>query len=218
MKRQYHHILRCASIALLIVLMFSTAACSQKPKVIHQNFAQLAPICELATMKCYYHNVAEREIGENSLFRLGYQKIWIEYSGVVRVGIDASKVSIQPSVDKEDVMIVTIPKAQVLDVDCDNDSIKKVDEKHVFSKIDSQDDVEMFNEAQKDMEQTAREDAAILTQAQDRAKKVIERYIQKCGEAIGKKYMVEWQDYESVQSEPASAASSSSLAHPSISM
>lgn len=207
--------LRCASIALLIALTLAVTACSRKPKVIHQDFAQLAPICELATMKCYYHNVAERESGQNSLFRLGYQKIWIEYSGIVRVGIDASKVSIEPAADREDVMIVTLPDAQVLDVDCDSDSIRKVDEKHVFSKIDSQKDVEMFNEAQKDMEQTAREDKVILAQAQTRAKKVIERYIQKCGEAVGKEYTVEWRNYESAQEQSAPAGAPSASAQPS---
>lgn len=201
MKRGGKKFRLIAAIVLLVALLGCTG-CQRGEEVVYQEFTQLAPICELATLKCFYHNVAEQESGMDSLFRLGYQKIWIEYSGIVRVGIDASKVTVTRSDTQDDLLRVTIPKAQVLDVDFDENSIQTISERGVFNFESTQVDVEAFNEAQKDMAQTAANDEGMLNQAQERAKTLIENYLQKCGKAIGKTYTIEWIEVEPVEETP----------------
>ena len=43
---------------LLIAILFSLAACS-KPTQTEPQVVQMRAICQLATMECYYHNVAK---------------------------------------------------------------------------------------------------------------------------------------------------------------
>ncbi len=179
----------------LILMVFTLSGCKRKGAD-WQEFSQLGTIAELATYKNFYHNVAEYESGEKSFLRLNYKKIWIEYSGIVQVGIDAAKVSIKKT-DSSDVVVVTIPPARVLNIDFDEDSIQKRSEKgSIFSSLSSQIDLEIFAKAQEDMEQKARQDENMLIQAQNRAKKVIGQYIQKCGEAVGRNYTIEWEEIE----------------------
>lgn len=58
------------------------------------EFSAVHEICELATLRCYYHDVAEFEKQSNGLFNYGYKKFWIEYDGIVDVGIDVGKVHV----------------------------------------------------------------------------------------------------------------------------
>ena len=83
-------------------------------------------MCELATLKCYYHNVAKAETEASGIFakwlKTGYKKIWTEYSGIIEYGIDISQVTVSEP-DKNGVVTVTMPDAQVLNVDVDEDSL-----------------------------------------------------------------------------------------------
>ena len=44
---------------LIIIICFFCAACAKQSKSIEPKAAQMRSICELATMECYYHNVAK---------------------------------------------------------------------------------------------------------------------------------------------------------------
>jgi hypothetical protein len=183
-------------IILLLSLITSTmllTGCVAKEQPV--KFSQLGAISELATLRCYYHNVAKYTNGENSLFKFNYKRIWMEYSGIVTVGIDVSKVTAS-SPDQNDVVKVTIPKAKVLDIDFDEDSISELIDTGIFASISAKEKTDAFAYAQADMETTAKENASILAQGQDRAKKVIEQYIQKVGMSLGKTYSVEWVEVE----------------------
>lgn len=50
--------------------------------------------------------------------------------------------------------------------------------------------------AQEAMEQQAKENTEMLSQAKARAKTLIEEYIKNVGESIGEEYTVEWKDAE----------------------
>ena len=54
----------------------------------------------------------------------GYKKIWTEYSGIVELGIDVNKVSISKP-DADGVVKITIPDAEMLDVDLDEESMSE---------------------------------------------------------------------------------------------
>lgn len=159
------------------------------------EFSRLGAICELATLKCYYHNVAEFVYGENNLFKFGYKKMWIEYGGIVTVGIDATKVTASTP-DKNGVVKVTMPEAKVLTVDFDEDSFSETIDKGIFASITAKEKMETFAFAQADMEVTAKENDMLLRQGQERARKVIEEYIVRVGTALEKTYTVEWVEVE----------------------
>ena len=83
------------------------------------DFSGGTSVCELATLKCYYHNVAKAETEASGIFakwlKTGYKKIWTEYSGIIEYGIDISQVTVSEP-DKNGVVTVTLPDAQVGDV------------------------------------------------------------------------------------------------------
>ena len=62
------------------------------------DFSGVTSVCELATLKCYYHNVAKAETEASGIFakwlKTGYKKIWTEYSGIIEYGIDISQVTV----------------------------------------------------------------------------------------------------------------------------
>ena len=84
-----------AVIAAVVLLIPSNAYKSADESAETSQFAAVDKICELATLKCYYHDVAEYEKQAEGLFKYrpfkyGYKKVWIEYDGIVEVGIDVN--------------------------------------------------------------------------------------------------------------------------------
>ncbi len=164
------------------------------------DITQVRNICELATLECYYHNVAkaEKKAGKGIL-NLGKKDrtFWIEYSGTVKLGIDMSKVKMK--VKGSDVTI-TMPQAEVLSVTIDKDSYTPdsfVANKDGFfnkNKITTDDATKAVAAASKEMEQTAMENSQLLLNAQDRACKMIENYINQLGELTKNEYKITW-DY-----------------------
>ena len=93
--------------------------------------------CELASLECYYHNVSNWTQDAYGLFAFtgyGEKKIWIEYDGIVRVGINAGSVKIS-NPDKDDVITVTMPAAKVLDKDLDESTIKEITKSDFIEKV-----------------------------------------------------------------------------------
>ena len=162
------------------------------------DFSAISSVCELATLKCYYHNVAKSETEASGLFKWlgkGYKKIWTEYSGIVELGIDVSKVSVEkPTADG--VVKVTIPDAEILSVDLDEDSMSEpLTDTGFMTEITKEEETEALAEAQNHMEETANENGNLLNQAKERAKSLIEGYVKNVGEQIGKEYTVEWVEF-----------------------
>lgn len=95
------------------------------------DIMQVRSICKLATVECYYHNVAKSEKPAGTgIWHFGEKdrQFWIEYTGTVKLGIDMSKV--QMKVNGTDVT-VTIPEAEVQQVNVDDDSYNS--DSYIFS-------------------------------------------------------------------------------------
>lgn len=187
-------------VCLLVISMLCIGGCGDKnqKKEEEADFSAISSVCELATLKCYYHNVAKSETEASGLFKWlgkGYKKIWTEYSGIVELGIDVSKVSVEkPTADG--VVKVTIPDAEILSVDLDEDSMgEPLTDTGFMTKITKEEETEALAEAQNHMEETARENGNLLNQAKERAKSLIEGYVKNVGEQIGKEYTVEWVEF-----------------------
>lgn len=188
-------------VCLLVISMLCIGGCGDKnqKKEEEADFSAISSVCELATLKCYYHNVAKSETEASGLFKWlgkGYKKIWTEYSGIVELGIDVSKVSVEkPTADG--VVKVTIPDAEILSVDLDEDSMgEPLTDTGFMTKITKEEETEALAEAQNHMEETANENGNLLNQAKERAKSLIEGYVKNVGEQIGKEYTVEWVEAE----------------------
>ena len=164
------------------------------------NFSGVTSVCELATLKCYYHNVAKAETEASGIFakwlKTGYKKIWTEYSGIIEYGIDISQVTVSEP-DKNGVVTVTMPDAQVLNVDVDEDSLgTPLTDTGFLTSVTTEEKTTTLAGAQEAMGQQAKENTEMLSQAKARAKTLIEEYIKNVGESIGEEYTVEWKDAE----------------------
>ena len=91
-------------IYLIVMMCFSCIACAKQSSDIEPEASQMKSICELATMECYYHNVAKyNEKDASGMW--WWQKdrnFWMEYAGVVTIGIDASLLNIEVVFTEED--------------------------------------------------------------------------------------------------------------------
>lgn len=186
-------------IALLLALaaILGCTACGQKEEasVVEPDVTEMRAICELSVMDCYYHNVAKyfEEDAQKGFLGIGKKDkhFWIEYSGIVRMGIDASQVN----VEMENTQVtITLPEAKVLKCTLDSESLSQdsyiVDKDS--AKVEAADEVLAFSEAQRQLEETAAQDKTLLANAQQRAKSLLTEYVKNIGEAVGKEYTIKW--------------------------
>lgn len=166
----------------------------QDQKAEQLNLEQLKSVCELATMECYYHNTARSSTDKKVLFWNTSKKLWMEYSGIVRIGIDISRLDLDIS---GQTVTITLPEAKIISCRVDEDSLSK---DHVYteltglgaSRVTAQDQTEAFANAQQNMLEEVEKDTSLLLQAQDRAKTLLLNYVKNIGDAIGMEYHVQW--------------------------
>ena len=182
-------------IALLLLCILVCTGCSDRNvSATTPQINQMKAICELAVSECYYHTVAKfnEENAETYLiFWDKDKKFWVEYAGVVTVGIDASQVSVSVS---GNTVTVTLPPASVLDCRVDSASLTK--DSYIVAKgsanVKAEDEVAIVAQAQSYMIQTASADAELLAEAQQRAQLLLENYINSIGSALGVTYTIVW--------------------------
>ena len=187
----------CVILAILFLVVTHFIPKEKKEDVV--EFSSINRICELATLRCYFHNVGERQVDPDrifqyGLFKYGYKKFWIEYSGIVTVGIDGNKVIIEQP-DENGVVRVFVPEAEVLDIDADYESMgEPITETGMFTSITSEEQATLFSEEQKNMKEKIAQDTATLNQARYNAKIILENYVKNIGNLIGKRLTVEWME------------------------
>ncbi|MCI7130403.1 MAG: DUF4230 domain-containing protein [Lachnospiraceae bacterium] len=184
---------------LAVILTVVSAGCGkQEPVQIPEpQIEQVRSICNLATVQCYYHNVAKSEKkAEKGITHLGEKdrKFWIEYTGIANLGIDVAEV--QMNVDGTEVE-VTLPEAKLLNISIDRETLNEAS--YISSadglnknEITADDQTEAIHLAQQKMEETVSSNTTLLLNAQNRAKKLIENYIVQLGEATGVEYHITW--------------------------
>ena len=188
-------VLLLAAVLALTALIHSGAADKKTQEI--SDISTGDKICELATLKCYYHDVAEYEKQAEGLFKYrpfkyGYKKVWIEYDGTVDVGIDVNEVQISEP-DRKGVVRIYVPDAKILNVSADKDTMSEpLIDKGIFTTITAEDKNKAFADAQATMQKNAETDAVMLTQAKNNAKELLEQYVINVGEQTGKTYEVEW--------------------------
>lgn len=193
LKRNLFIFLILVVIAILILVIPSR----KKTKIEESEFSDISKIFELATLECYYHDVAEFQKDPDGLFKYGVfqygaKKMWMEYNGIIKIGIDAGEVKVSDP-DKNGVVKVFVPDAKILEVNAQKDSMSTpIEETGVFTKITAEEKAQAFSVAQKTMRENAEADQSLLNKAKSNAKELLKQYIQNVGEQMGKTYQVEW--------------------------
>ena len=184
------------NVLLIMAMCMMCVACGKdeiQQEDIEPGVPQMKTICELATMDCYYHNVAKynEEDASGALWWKKDRQFWIEYAGIVTVGIDATQVNIEV---EENIVTIMIPEAEILGCKVDASSLTK--DSFIVAKdsaaVEAEHETEAFQEAQAKMMQAASEDTALLAHAQQRAQELLEEYVKNVGECVGKEYQVKW--------------------------
>ena len=178
--------------ATVSLLLLCSCGTPDQPQQVPQ-ISQMKNICELATMECYYHNVAKfKEEDAGGFFWNKKDKhFWIEYSGQVTVGIDVSRMDIQ--VDGTDITI-TLPPAEIQG--CHVDKATLTEESFIIAENSiapsAEDQTMAFKAANQKMLDSAAQNTAILNMAQEQAEALIQNYINCIGEKTGTEYQVTW--------------------------
>ncbi|MDD7464020.1 MAG: DUF4230 domain-containing protein [Anaerococcus sp.] len=188
--------IRLIILSLFAIIGFTSCTGGEKIQT-KPDINQIRNICNLATLDCYYHNVAKSEkpagvglihLGEND------RKFWIEYRGLARLGIDMADVTMD--LDGNQVNI-SLPPAQVLSISIDEDSLNE--DSYIVSqdginrnKISAADQTQAIKKAQDDMKEEIMNNKSLLINAQTRAQKLIANYINQLGKAQGIDYEISW--------------------------
>lgn len=177
------------------VLLLSACGAPKEEVPLTPEVSQMKAICELSVMDCYYHNVAKfyDEDAEKFLFWTKDKEFWIEYSGIVRLGVDVDQVAVEVN---GNTVAVTLPQAKVLGCKVDPDSLSK--DSYIVAdgsaKVTADDQTQAFAVAQEDMEDSAAGDTVLLSMARDRARQLLEEYIRNLSDVTGYSYTIEWKD------------------------
>lgn len=183
---------------IIIIVLVGIYLFNRNNKVINKkpDITQVRAICNLATLETYYHNVAKIDKSAGSGISHWFEKdrkLWIEYTGTAKIGIDMSKVNMEIS---EENITVTLPKAQLLSID-----IKEISEESYMYSNDSwinkneftpEEETEAINIAQNKMKTNVENNSQLLLNAQSRAKDLIEQYLIQIGEWTDINYEITW--------------------------
>lgn len=196
-------------IALLSIpaLLLSACGTPAEETTLVPEVSQMQAICELSVMECYYHNVAKfyQEDAESFLFWSKDKEFWIEYSGIVKLGVDVSQVTIQV---EGDTVHIGLPEAKVLG--CKVDETSLTEDSYIVAdgsaKVTADDQTQAMAAAQENMEKTAAQDTAQLTMARQRAQQLLEDYICNLSEISGHSYTIQWDDPVKTESDAVSSS------------
>lgn len=185
-------------IGFMCMTVLLMCSCSAEKEVTNEpEITQIRSICKLATLECYYHNVAKsvKTAGEGiAHWGEKERKFWIEYTGVAQVGVDMSKVTME--IEGTNV-IISIPDAELINISVEESTLNE--ESYISSedglnsnKITAEDQTTAIENAQKEMEESVKNNSALLLSAQSRAKDLIKNYIDRLGEVSGVEYEITW--------------------------
>ena len=194
------------SIFLVLSLLFALAGCNSKPKEEPKKaeatieIDEMRAIANLATVDCYFHNVAKSDREMNPAWYQFWEKknmrFWVEYDGKVTIGIDVSKLKVE--VGENNVVTITMPNAVVLDATVNEQSLTS--ESFYFDpkakKPSPEEQTEAFKQAQSNMRETAEKNPVLMANAKANAKELLRNYVNSVGEAVGVQYTIEWKDID----------------------
>lgn len=187
-------------IFVLISITLCLTGCNKgNVQALSENMKKIELTGNLVTYKAYYHNVIEytkkKGTGISHVLEKD-RKMFIEYTGTIKLGIDLTKVKIEV---KNNEINVFIPKAKVIgEPNVDKDTFVEknfIESKDGINKnkITADDSSEVFDDAQKKIKKEASNDEELLTLAQTRAKVIIEENIREFSQLNDNQYTINWE-------------------------
>ena len=152
---------------------------------------EIKAICELATIKCYYNNVAKITKEKDNIFQKD-REMWMEFEAEVAIGIDMKDVSM---IVAGNVVEVKLPQTKVLTQRVVEDSFRYVSSTDgwlVKNKITVEDEQKAVIEAEKQVAEYANNNTEAFALAEKRAKELIENYINELGKYAETPYTINW--------------------------
>lgn len=185
---------RINCLMLSFILLFCTGCgatvAEEEPKATLDE-SKMRSICKLATLECYYHNVAKYQEKNVSgmLWWKKDERFWVSYSGVVTLGVEASELELKTNGTN---VKITLPEGKVLGSRIDDISEESfyIDPESV--KPSAEDQTKACADAEEKMVEEARNDEELLDQAEQRAKDLLEHYVENIGEITNTEYTIEW--------------------------
>lgn len=157
---------------------------------------RLKSICQMSVLEGYFHNVVKYQKPNK---KTGFLKpkdthLWVEYTGIAKYGLDASKVKLETS-GKE--ITITIPNAKLLYTKIDSTSL---DENSYIiaqdsAKVTADDSKQILMDAQEKLETEASEYEQLFIMAQQHAQELMEDYVKNIVSASGANaddYTINW--------------------------
>ena len=189
---------RLLAAILIIGSIFTLCACAEEETVPVLKEEDIRAVCELATLECYYNNVAKIEKKASNIFQKD-RKMWIEYEGVARIGIDMSELTISISGNS---ITMTMPKAEILSIKPKEETLNEKsyvtsdDGWLIKNPITAEDQQKAITEGQKEMETALLNNTGLFERAEKRAKELIESFITQMSKTIGQEYTIVWKEQE----------------------
>lgn len=167
-----------AALGLSFFLGSTAARQEPQPQITTDLISQrLASVQELATVEYFYTNMGRFE---NQLDFYGWavpltrKSFIISYDGVVKAGVDLSRMTVRIS---GTAVTVTLPQAEILSHEIPEDSIEIFDESHnIFNPI-AISDYTGFTQDQKAQIEARVIENGLLTQASERARATVEQLL-----------------------------------------
>ena len=182
-------------ILVLLALLMAFSACERKVTPIISE-ETIGNICELASLKCYFNNVAIIEKNANNIFQVD-RKMWIEYAGVVTLGIRMHELGIQIT---DDSITFVMPEVCILSSefnDIGSDAyVENPDTGWDKNPITTEEQTKAIHESQEKMKASVINNAALVAKAERQVKKAIEQYIKSISQLSGQEYTIIWKDEE----------------------
>ena len=170
----------CLLSVALTLFLFTACGKTEPVEVPAPDEGQLKSICQLSVLEGYFHNVVkfEQKDAEKFLWMTKDKKAWVEYVGVAKYGLDASKVKMELSGKH---VTISIPKAELLY--CKVDSTSLDENAYIVDKdsatITAEDSKAILTQAQQDLQAEATDYKPLLTLAQQQAQQLMEDYVKK---------------------------------------
>ncbi len=160
------------------------------------DISEIRNISELAVLDCYYHTVA-RLIKPSEGIGKSDKTIWDEFTIELKLGVDTSK--IQMDINESTVTIVLPPIQMIGTPSIVPESIHHISSADGILKtvITPEEAITLQQNAQTSVvEKIYKDDPAIIQNAENRVKHILESYIMRIGELSGNKYTIEWKTIE----------------------
>lgn len=192
MRKKYVWIL-----TVILTLLLCTACSKTVPvEVPEPEESQLKSICKLSVMEGYFHNVYQYNVkdAEKFLWMHKDKKFWVEYTGVARYGLDASRIKMEVNGKQ---VTITLPKAELMYCKVESSSLD--DNSYIVekdsAKVTAEDAKGALTACQKELEKTAQNYEPLLTLAQQQAQQLMSDYIKNLVSSTGsdeEQYTVDW--------------------------